>query len=135
MGNYQTIKTKIITKLETLDNVKIVHAYEKKDLGGFPAVVVMGFTVNDILEDTKSNLREYTFKIRIFQEVVATTPEEAEGIIDNLIDQLMDLFGQDFTLGGDCEGCWIRGGLGWVDREIEMRVYDLEILAKKLITI
>ena len=135
MGVYTNIKSKIKEKLEGIGGIKIVHSYEKLDLGGFPAVVILGFTINDILEDTKTNLREYTFKVRVFQELVTTNPEKAEEIIDNLIDTLMDAFGQDFTLGGACEGCWVRSSLGWVDREVGMRCYDIEILVKKLITI
>ena len=135
MAEYLTIKAKIKTKLQTIGEIKYVHSYEKADLQGFPAVTILGFTINDILEDTKTNLREYTFKVRIFQEIETTTAEKAEEIIDNLIDTIMNLFGTDFTLGGTCEGCWVKGGLGWVDREVGMRVWDLEILAKKLISV
>lgn len=135
MGEYLDIKNKIIEKLKTLSNVKYVHSYEKADLKGFPAVVVLGFSVEDILEDTKTNLRTYTFKIRCFQELAYLDSEKAEEVMDNLIDQIMNLFAQDFTLGGTCEGCWVKGGLGWVDRDLEMRVYDLEIIARKLIDV
>lgn len=135
MGVYQDIKSKISAKLQTLTNVKYVYAYEKADLGGFPAVVILGFEVEDILEDTKSNLRNYTFKVRCFQELATLSAQTVEEVMDNLIDQIMDLFGQDFTLGGTCEGCWVKGGLAWIDREVEMRVYDLEIIAKKLINV
>jgi len=135
MADYLNIKTKIKEKLGTISGIKIVHIYEKQDLGGFPAVVILGFTVNDVLEDTATNLREYVFKVRVFQEIATTTPEKAEEIVDNLIDTLMDLFGTDFTLGGTCQGAWVKGALGWVDREISMRCWDMEILAKKLVVV
>ena len=49
MADYLNIKTKIKEKLGTISGIKIVHTYEKQDLGGFPAVVILGFTVNDVL--------------------------------------------------------------------------------------
>jgi len=135
MGVYQDIKAKIITKLKTLANVKVVYGYEKEKLGGHPAVVVLGTDFEDILEDTRTNLRQYVFKVRFFQEIATTTPERAEEIFDNIVDQLMNLFAQDFTLGGTCEGCWVKSTGGWVDREVGMRVLDMQIIAKKLVTI
>ena len=134
MADYLEIKNKIISKIEKIKQVKLVYSYEKQDLGGYPAVVILGFNVNDIIEDTITNLREYIFKVRVFQEIKGVKPSKAEEIIDNLIDILMDTFATDFTLGGTCEGCWVSAGLGWIDRETEMRVYDLEVTAKKLVS-
>lgn len=135
MADYLNIKNTIKTILSGITGIKIVHSYEKADLQGFPAVVILGFSVNDTLEDTAHNTREYTFKVRVFQELATTDEGKGEEIMDNLVDKIMDAFATDFTLSGNADGCWVTSGLGWVDREIEMRVWDLEVLAKKLICI
>jgi len=133
--SYSTIKNRIVADIQDITGIRNVYSYENPNLAGYPAACVVAVNVNDIWLDSMTNEREYVFKVRVYQEMEKTTPENADGIIDNLIDALMNKFASDYTLNGTCKGCWVKSVLGWVDREGTIRTYELEIIAKDLISI
>jgi hypothetical protein len=136
-SNFSTIKSYIKTKLEGINGLKYVYNYEKGDLSGYPACTIVGVSVISPLEDTCNNLREYVFKIRIFQEINENSrgADSAESIIDNLVDEVINKFDEDYHLGGNVEMSGVTATLGWVDRELAMRVFELDLTCKKLTTV
>lgn len=132
---YSTIKGKIKTILENITGVKVVFTDERAEITGYPAIVLTGFEYEDKWEDTITNIREYTFRFSVLQEMKRTSETDAEAIVDALTDRILDAFGKDFTLTGSAIGCWIRGANGWVNRSVECRVMDFRLLVKAVASI
>jgi len=134
---YTTLKAYIKTQLTAITGLKYVYGYEKGDLAGYPACTIVGFSVASPLETTSENLRAYTFKIRVFQEINEDSrgAEDAETVIDNLVDTIITKFDNDYHLGDNCEMSLVAGTLGWIDRELSMRVIDIDLICQKLVTV
>jgi len=134
MSHYLTIKNAIINKLLSINELKAVYPYETGSVAGYPFAVVHRFNVKGYWIDAATNEREWHFSVRIFQEMnkEAKGAGPAENTIDSIADLVFDVFDNDWTLGGRVDLCQVSGGNSWEDRELLMRVLELEISVKKI---
>jgi len=132
MSDYKSIKAAIKTKLEAISGIDKVYGWEKGQIEGYPAAVISGFELVDTWIDTRTDEYEITFKMRIYQEMEkeGKGPEVAESILDNLVNSIIDAFRNDRTLGDSVVGCWVSAGSGWTDRELKMRILEINIKVK-----
>jgi len=131
---YKTIKAKIKTELETITEIKTVYDYKKGDLNGYPVACIEEMNGNSEQLSVATAYRTMIFSIKIYQEMeksgVGTS--EAEDRITTIIDKLWDLFDNDWKLDCNVDDAFInRISTGWDDREISMRIVELELTIKK----
>lgn len=135
MSDYLNLKTAIKNKLEQISEIKNVYFYEKGQFGGYPSATIGGFRVEEEWSDNSTNIRNWIFRIRIYQEMEkeGKGAEEAENIIDQIADEIIDIFDTDRHLSEveDVIGIWVAGGNSWEDRELNMRILELEVKVKK----
>jgi hypothetical protein len=131
MSLYTDLKTRIKTDLTAITGIKNVYGYEKGDLNGFPSAVVTLDSLESTMDSTNSNERKYSFKVKVYQEMVddAVGAEEAESRMDALIDSLIAKFETDWTIGDYAYNSAIKGIVGYVDRGNAMRVIEMTIEA------
>ena len=125
---YSTIKAAIKTKIESITDVKYVYGYEKGDLNGYPAAVVLLESITADYETNQEDSRKYTFKVKVYQEMSddGVGAEEAESRLEALIDTILDGFEDDWTLSDNCYKVNISGISGWAERGADdegVRVY------------
>jgi len=134
---YSSIKTAIKTNIEAITGIKNVYGYEKGDLAGYPSAVVLCESIECDYLSTTEDERKYTFKVKIYQELEddATGASTAESTIEALIDNVLDKFGNDWTLGGICHKANIKGVAGYIDRGINTRVLEFTIECYKVYTL
>lgn len=137
MGDYSTIKSKLSTVLSGVSGIKNVYAYNKGQLEGYPSAVFAGVRLDDQYLDTYNNVREWTFDIKVYQEMEASGigASNAESYLDTLFDSIVDTIDKNYTLDGTVDAVWISGANAFEDRELSMRVLDLQIKVKKSFSI
>jgi|YelNatPaOPRAMG01_1025707.scaffolds.fasta_scaffold184995_1 hypothetical protein len=136
MSDYLNIKSAIISKLQSISEIKNVYAWEKGELEGYPSAVISGFKIEtNEWSDTATNIRDWVFNIKIYQEIEkeGRGAETGEEILDSITDSIIDTFDKDRHLSSvaDIIGVWVVAGNSWVDRELNMRVLNLEIKVRK----
>lgn len=111
-----------------------VYKYNKGKFDGYPVAVILGSENSKVRESTATVLKTYKFKVRLMQEVEeeARGIEDGEDLLVDLIDKIDNLFDSDDTLSGLCDDVEVASAFGWEDREIFMRVVDIEINCRKL---
>lgn len=129
MSVYSDLKTAIKAHVTAVTAIKNVYGYEKGDLNGFPSAVVLGESIESAIDSTESNDRKYTFKIKVYQEIEeeGIGAEQAEAIIEGMIDELIAKFENDYTLGGLAYNVNVKGILAYVDRGLNARVIEITI--------
>jgi len=135
MASFSSIKASIKTKLETITGLENVSSWERGQIEGYPSAVISGFElISNEWSDNDSNQRIFDFKVRIYQEMEseAKGAEEAEDILDALVDDIVDAFNDDRTLSNTVIGAWITGASGWADRELNMRILEFSIKVKTM---
>lgn len=139
MSDYANIKDAIKDKLETITEIKETYGYEKGQFDDYPSATVGGFKLDEEWSDTAANIRKWSFRVRIYQEMEkeGKGPEEAETIIDEIADKIIDTFDNDRYLSAvdDVIGVWVTAGNSWEDRELNMRILELEVQVKKPYTL
>lgn len=111
MGNFNTIRDAIKTKLEGLSSIDEVNMYERTGFEGYPAVNVTIQGNDSTAESTASNLRQYIATVRVFidlegnplVETFNNSKEQTETIMSDCVDDILDAFDTDTTLGGIVE--------------------------------
>lgn len=124
------LKAKIVEKLQAVVDIQEVHDYATINFNGYPAANVLFESIESDYETTKENVRIYNFLIDLFYESEATTREKAEAYIQELGEQIVDLFEGDEFLSGISmpSGKVIMGihpslnPLEWEDKWVRMRV-------------
>jgi len=126
---YSSIKTAIINKLTAITGIKNVYGYEKGDLVGYPSAVVTLAGIETPPLDNRSDTRQYSFKIRLYQEMEddGIGAETAEGRIEALIDSVIGAFEDDYTLGGLVYNVSLRAEMGYSDRGVNTRAFDITL--------
>ena len=105
MANFASIKTKVVTILEALTNLDSgsVFGYEPEvgevDQDPFAVVVASG-NENDFASSSE-NKRSYGFSIRLYVERKSRGLENAETLLQTMVDNLINALDQDYTLGGE----------------------------------
>jgi hypothetical protein len=126
---HSTLKSAIKTKLEAITGIKHIYGYEKGNLDGYPAAVLTCDSVQCDFESTNEDMRIYTFKIRVYQEMDEDNAgaSEAEDRIENLIDTMLAAFSDDWDLSGNAAKVNIKGALAYSDRGLNMRVFEMTL--------
>jgi hypothetical protein len=130
--NLTTLKTAITNKLKAIDGLALVYGYEKGELAQYPAAAIYAVDYNPAYLDTTADRDVIVFTIRIYQEINAQSPENAEEIVDNLVVKIVQAFQQDYTLGGACDKITISANKGWVSREAQNRAATITITTERL---
>lgn len=123
---YVSIAAAIVTKLQTVTELEQVFSHEPKELGKFPSATVTAFAHKDTFADTAANQREFIFMIRLYYRTDAE--QDAETILRNVTDKVIEKIESDVTLGGSCdfarpsEGKWL-----YQTREVPVRVVEVTI--------
>ena len=94
-GLWTELSTGIINMLNTLstvDNSIAIFDYAKFNKSGYPAIEVTPNGGPAIFADTMRNQRSYIFNIDCFQERTSVGAQQAEIIMRNLVDSVIQLF-------------------------------------------
>jgi hypothetical protein len=124
----------IYNKLNAIQEIKEVYKYNKGYFNKFPVAVILGSENEKVRESVKTIKKSYKFKIQILQEVNENSRGQSDGenVLINLSDLIDDLFDNDDTLGGICDDVRVASSFTWEDRELLMRVLEMEIICTKL---
>lgn len=131
------LKNAIKAHITAVSGVKNVYGYEKGDLDGHPSAVVLLEGIESDIDSTDSNDRKYTFKVKVYQEMSedATGAEQAETVMEGLVDAIIERFENDWTLGGLAYNSNVKGVAGYIDRGNAMRVLEFTLQYFTSITI
>lgn len=124
----------IYTKLYNIDGIEEVFKYNKGHFNKFPSAVILGSENYKVRESVKTIKKTYKFKVQILQEVNedGRGQKDGEDILISIGDQIDDEFDRDDTLGGVCDDVAVTSSFAWEDRELLMRILQLEIVCTKL---
>lgn len=143
MSKPADIKTAIKAKLDTLlgsglgevivDDFKVDPL--QRDAGTYPLAVVGTPAITSLAETNRDNMRTYTYVITVVMkgENIATDHD-----VEDLLESIIDLFDNDPTLGGNCEGAVDPAGSDpqayttpdrtWIWFEVTLRCKALKVL-------
>jgi hypothetical protein len=103
--SYKSYKSLLKTKLEGLMDsgtppariFDYVYDYEEAKPMGYPCAYILQDAGNGSIIDTERNQREWQFKIVLKQEIskVGKTPEQAEDILTDVVDKVIESFDTD----------------------------------------
>ena len=129
------IKQTIKTKLEAMQGINLVKDYATSTVDGeYPLAIL---TVGDGSGSVNANVRSlttYGFNIGIFIESATNfTPEKAERIAVELIDEMTEAFRMDTTLSGTVSYCdQLEWETGYEIREHNTRVVNFKLNVNKI---
>lgn len=124
----------LYAKLYNMEGIEAVFKYNKGHFTKFPTAVILGSDNTKQRESIKTIKKTYKFKVQIFQEInqEARGQESGEDVIIAIGDRIDDMFDEDDTLGGICDDVSVVSSYAWDDRELLMRVLQLEVVCTKL---
>lgn len=124
----------IYKKFENISGIEEVHKYNKGHFNKYPAVVILGSENERIRESVGTIKKTYKFKVHVLQEVNENSrgQEDGEDLLNDLSDEIDEVFDMDDTLGGVCDDVQVSSSFAWEDRELLMRVLEVEITCIKL---
>lgn len=127
----------IYDKLSGIDGIAKVYKYNKGQFDEYPVAVILGTENEKERMSVKTIFKNYKFKVQIIQEVNEESrgQEAGENLLNDLSDRIDEAFDNDDTLGGVCDDVLVSSSFIWEDRELLMRVLEMEIICKKLIQI
>jgi len=107
--SYIDLRTAIISRIQTLTKIEEVFGYPQPKPDKMPYATVEALENASEYADTASNLRIYTFRIRLYyartiDETNADMLENAELAVLRALDDLLDDFDTNYTLSGACDG-------------------------------
>ena len=142
---FKDIKAAIISliRAEVAVNDSWVYDYEPARPEGYPAISVTAKSVPARFADTERNRREYTFRIRCYQERQTTgtqaglvSQKEAERILTDLVDSMISVFDNyaNYNLLNQVPNLVfvqpIPADWGYVNApDIDMRIADINLVA------
>jgi len=97
---YTVIKDYIESKLNGIAKIQAVYDYPKLDFSEYPSAVIIPTTQTSIYQTMNDNERKYNFDVMIFYDVQNSGIETAIDAIDDLVDDVLDLFDTDEFLTG-----------------------------------
>src|SRR5574337_704792 len=107
MATFQDLHTLIVNKIKTLTTITEVYAHEKADASSFPYATVVYIGNDNEVFDTANNLRGYKFRVRVYMKIGSQAPlsgDDAERSSEAALQEVINAFDTDFTLGGACNG-------------------------------
>lgn len=103
----------LVTDNSTLVDDSNVSTAPKLKFDGYPAIHIVPSDNSGDYETTAENIRTYAFRLRIFHEVQSTEMEAAIATVEEVVDELLDLFdeeglkqGNDRTIGVSLPGTY-----------------------------
>lgn len=125
------VRTKILEKLNSMQTLKAAFDWETSNPDGkYPFATLTLREGRGEWISTSHSERVRGFRIRIYQErsKIGQGPEVAEDISTNVIDELERAFDMDTTLSGTVAYTQpARWAAGYVDRELDTRILEIEI--------
>jgi len=97
---WANIKSKVKSKLESIDSIQEVQDYPTEEFNGFPAAVIETVRNESDFETTNENRRSYVFNIYLLQEIESKGVKKAREIIEEVVDDVMEAFDEDQQLSG-----------------------------------
>jgi hypothetical protein len=124
----------IYNKLKSVEDLKDVYKYNKGHFTKYPVAVILGSENEKVRESVMTIKKIYKFKVQILQEINEQARGQADGenLLISLSETIDDLFDNDDTLGGICDDVQVASSFTWEDRELLMRVLEMEIICIKL---
>ncbi|KAA0004645.1 MAG: hypothetical protein FE038_02070 [Thermoplasmata archaeon] len=130
---FDILSAKIVDILESNDLIQEVFPYEVEQFSGDPAVTVTPSSNENDYNTTEENVRIYAFTIRIFVSRTSRTKKEADEVLRDVVDSVLDDFDKDYTFSGiSCPTGYtfinsfaLPSAWGYSGREDEYRVAEL----------
>ena len=97
--SFQVIRPQVGTLLETLDTIQEVSTSPKIKFSGYPAAHIVPSDNEADYETTTENVRTYAFFVRIFFETKHGGIGAALTAMDEVVDEVLDLFDQEDQKG------------------------------------
>lgn len=101
MSTFSSIKAKIVTIVDANAKVAEVHNYDKPTFDSSPAAIVVPSGNESDFITTAHNKRRYSFVVTLLVPYDPQGASSAESTLVDLVDDLIDDFDQDCTLGGE----------------------------------
>ncbi len=97
---WQNLKTKIKAFLTANTLIQEVYGYEVEQFGGDPAATIVASKNEADYRTTTQNRRVYAFEVRLWVKRGAPrTDAQAEDVLTDIIDTVLDKFDKYYTLG------------------------------------
>lgn len=137
MATLTDVRQALLTRLNTMSTLKAVFNYETSNPDGkYPFATLTLREGDGEFRSTAHNLRRRGFSLKVYQEQskVGQGPQNAEEISVAVLDELEALLDMDTTLGGVCKYVIpARWDAGYVDRELDTRILEVEIDAYDIV--
>lgn len=102
---WQNLKNKITAMLAANNLIQQVYDYEVSEFGGDPAVTITPSANDSDYRNTTQNRRIYAFDIRVWvKRGDPRNDKEAEDVLTELVDSIIDDFDKYYTLGTGSPG-------------------------------
>lgn len=105
MGKRQDIRIAIKNKLQSVSSIAFVYSFHTADLEGYPAATFDLSEIENEFLTNKENLRTFSIKIVLYQEITEKGLDAAEIILNNVADAVVSAIESDLTLGGTVDWC------------------------------
>lgn len=89
---FRDVKAGVLAVVNQSTKVKAIYDYEETKPSGYPAVTITPVRGEAEFLDTMRYQRDFGFRIMCYQERLEATPSGAEGILTDLVDELIALF-------------------------------------------
>ena len=137
---FETLRTAIVNKITTVTTITEVYAHESASPQSFPYATVAVIGNTSEYADTANDLRKYRFRIRLYMKIGDQAPlsaDDAELSMTRAMQNVLDAFDTDYTLGGACQGVEaVESNLGWTDTANgRCRVGEIILSCQKLVQV
>jgi hypothetical protein len=133
--NYKNIYLKIKELLETITDVKEVNTFNDGKFLKYPAINITGLSKSRERTSTCTLEENGVINLVLYQEINSENrgAKNGEDLILDLMDDLNTLFDTNHKLDGLVDDITLSTAeLGFVDRELNFRTYNLSLNYKKL---
>lgn len=139
MADFATIRASILAKLQGMTSVTSTNVISRGtgEPAGFPFVTLetMGLEPSEEQDETH-NFRTYLWRVRVYVSLDASQggPQWAEDTIIVVLDEIIDLFDDDYTLGGTVDNILaVSADAGYTEFEAgQARTAEVILKVRKL---
>lgn len=103
---WQNLKKKLKAMIAANTNLQEVYDYEVEEFGGDPCATLVPSSNESDYRTTSSNRRVYAFNLTLWVKRGGQyrNDSQAENVLTDLVDQVLDYFDKYYTLGGASAG-------------------------------
>lgn len=102
---WENLKTKIQAILAANSLLQSIYLYEAKEFGGDPVATLVPSNNESDYRTTTNNARIYAFRLQLWvKRAEPRDDEEAEEVLTDLLDTILDDFDKYYTLGTGSPG-------------------------------